>query len=69
MIDIEDETHVESTKFLHRKNCANRVFIGPWDIKAPPPPPPQPEQLRPIQQDADNRNSIDSHSNTNLLHE
>ncbi|GAA5806482.1 hypothetical protein HPULCUR_012016 [Helicostylum pulchrum] len=30
---------MEENKFWHRKQCSNRVFIGPWDIKAPPPPP------------------------------
>lgn len=32
---------MEENKFWHRKQCSNRVFIGPWDIKAPPPPPPE----------------------------
>jgi hypothetical protein len=64
MSDIEDEPQADSTNFSHRKRCANRVFIGPWDIKTPP----QPKQLQPIQQDAaDDRGSIDSHSSTNLL--
>ncbi|KAG2229736.1 hypothetical protein INT48_002070 [Thamnidium elegans] len=30
---------MEENKFWHRKQCSYRVFIGPWDIKAPPPPP------------------------------
>lgn len=31
----DDEQELVDNKFKHRKQCSNRVFIGPWDIKAP----------------------------------
>ena len=34
---MEQDSATDNTKFIHRKECSNRVFIGPWDIKAPLP--------------------------------
>lgn len=36
MSDSEDSSQIGDTKFWHRKSCSNRIFIGPWDIRAPP---------------------------------
>jgi hypothetical protein len=66
--EIEEQDNIN--KLWHRKQCSNRVFIGPWDIKAPPPPPPpldsierEPEHL-PI-----DNSSIQSDSSTRLLNQ
>lgn len=58
MSNIEE---IDNKKFWHRKQCSSRVFIGPWDIKAPPPP----EQLLPNL--IESIQSIDSDSSMKLL--
>lgn len=62
------DTEAGDTKFWHRKSCANRIFIGPWDIRAAPPSPsPSPEQAQP---NTYNRSSsIISDSSMRLLNE
>lgn len=63
MSDRGDRMQADSAHFLHKKRCANRVFIGPWDIKAPPP---QPEQSQSIQNTQDH-SSIECHPSTNFM--
>ncbi|KAL9559036.1 hypothetical protein MBANPS3_000599 [Mucor bainieri] len=78
MSDNEDGSHAGDTQFWHRKSCANRIFIGPWDIRAttPPPeqiaPPPQQQQQQPntYHDNSSNRSSsILSDSSMRLLNE
>lgn len=53
---------MEENKFWHRKQCSNRVFIGPWDIKAPLQ---QPEHL--IPNDLESIHSNESVYNAKLV--
>ncbi|KAK4516728.1 structural constituent of ribosome [Mucor velutinosus] len=55
MSDTGDSSQVGDTKFWHRKSCANRIFIGPWDIRATPVSPSlSPEQILPNTYDSSN---------------
>lgn len=67
MSDTEEGSQAGYTKFWHRKSCANRIFIGPWDIRATAASPSlSPEQIVPnIQDDS----SIISDSSMKLLNE
>lgn len=58
------EENVEN-KFWHRKQCSNRVFIGPWDLKTPLPPSPPPEHF--VENDAESIHSDQSVSSLKLL--
>ncbi|GAN00798.1 conserved hypothetical protein [Mucor ambiguus] len=68
MSDIDDGSQAGDAKFWHRKSCANRIFIGPWDIRAAPASPSlSPEQIQP---NAHYRNSsIISDSSMRLLND
>ncbi|CEP16159.1 hypothetical protein [Parasitella parasitica] len=69
MSDSEDGLQANDTRCWHRKSCSNRIFIGPWDIRASPPasPPPSSEQmLSNAEQDS---SSIVSDASIRLLHE
>lgn len=52
---------MDNKRLWHRKQCASRVLIGPWDIKAPPPP----EQFLPNL--IESIPSVDSDSSMKLL--
>ncbi|CAO0802774.1 unnamed protein product [Mucor circinelloides] len=67
MSDTEEGSQAGYTKFWHRKSCANRIFIGPWDIRATAASPSlSPEQIVPnIQDDS----SIISDSSMKLLND
>lgn len=68
MSDTEDGSQVCDNKFWHRKSCANRIFIGPWDIRATPASPSlSPEQIQPNTHDRSS--SIISDSSMRLLNE
>jgi hypothetical protein len=56
-----DEQDLTENKFWHRKQCSNRVFIGPWDIKTPA----LPEQLD--SNEIESPQSVDSDSSLKLL--
>lgn len=59
---MDNTEDIDNKKFWHRKQCASRVFIGPWDINVPPPP----EQLLPHL--VESRPSLESDSSLKLLH-
>ncbi|KAI9362212.1 Pleckstrin homology domain-containing protein [Pilaira anomala] len=52
-------------KFWHRKQCSNRVFIGPWDLKTPLLPSPPPEHF--VENDSESIHSDQSVSSLKLL--